>query len=295
MDTMYSKSYTNQSEIPFHGDEMISILLVDGVKYELWIPEKEAEFEEIVKEHSKEIFGNDSLYIDVKKRIKSESEIISIPDGYVVDFSDNLLWIVEVELSKHPLHRHLVAQLNAFMSGIKNPEAQKEIVKAIYSVIEGDLILEAFMKKRLSSKDIHHFLSELISKDLNIVVVVDELNKKVEKAFENFKVQPYFVELKTFVRANVGIGAHAHLVKVPEEWEERLLPWRAVYDENKKVFLCNCGGDAHKNSSTYKVGEINEHLLLAHGIPPDEQVIDGWTDDFEKQFRKYFAKNYLKT
>jgi len=274
---------------------MASLFLVDGVRYELRIPEDEDEFEEIVKEHSKEIFGNDCLYIDVKKRIKSESGIGSTPDGYLIDFSYNSLWIVEVELSRHPLHRHLVAQLNAFISSIKNPAAQKKIVDTIYSVIKGDILLDAFVKKRLSSKDIDHFLSELISKDLNIVVVVDELNKKVEEAFENFKVQPFFVELKTFVRASVGIGAHAHLIKVPEEWEEDLLPWHAVYDKNKKVFLCDCGGEAHKNSYTYNVGEINEHLLLAHGIPPDKQLIDGWTDDFERRMKKYFIENYLKT
>lgn len=273
---------------------MTSILLADGVKYELWIPEEEDEFEEIVKEHSKEIFGNDSLYIDIKKRIKSESGISSIPDGYVVDFSNNLLWIVEVELSKHPLHRHLVTQLNAFLSDIKDREAQKEITDAIYSVIKDDVLLESFVKKRLGSKDIHHYLSELLE-DLNIVVVIDELNKKVEKAFENFKVKTYFVELKTFKRTGIGIGVHAHLIKVPsEEWEEALLPIHAVYDEEKKVFCCNCGGETHKNSSTYKVGEINEHLWLAHGIPYDEQCIEEWTDDLEKQFVKYFTSKYLK-
>jgi hypothetical protein len=272
---------------------MSGILLVDGVKYKLWIPEKEAEFEEIVKEHSKEIFGNDTLYVDVKKRIKSESGNSSTPDGYLVDFSDNSLWIVEVELSKHS-HKHMVMQLDAFLKSI-NPETQKEIVEAIYSVINGDVLLEAFVRKRLGSKDIHHFLSELISKDLDIIVAVEELNEKVEKAFENFKVQPYFVELKTFKRVGIGIGAHAHLITVPnEEWELELLPTHAVYDEEKKVFRCNCGGETHKSSSTYKAGEIAEHLWLAHGIPYDEQKMEEWTDDLENQFIKYFAKKRLK-
>jgi hypothetical protein len=271
---------------------MARILLLDGVKYESWFPEKEDEFEEVVKEHSKEIFGNDCLYIDVKRRIKSESGISSIPDGYLIDFSDNSLWIVEVELSKHS-HKHMVVQLDAFLKGIKNPETQKVIVEAIYSVIKDDILLDAFVRKRLSPKDPHHFLSELISKGLSVVVVVDELTEKVEQAFENFKVQPYFVELKTFVRANVGIGAHAHLIKVPERWEE-LSRWDAIYDVNKQVFRCNYGEEAHKNSFAYKVGgEIVEHLLLVHGITPDKQHIDGWTDDFQKEARDYFAKKYF--
>ena len=268
----------------------MTLLLLDGVKYTSLEPKEEVEFEEIVKEHSKEIFGNDSLYVDVKKRIKSESGISSIPDGYLIDFSDNSLWIVEVELSKHSLQRHLVAQLNTFMGGVKNLEAQKEIVDAIYSVINGDILLKAFLKKRLGSKDMHHFLSELISKPLNITVVIDELNGKVEKAFENWRVKPSFVEMKTFVRAGLGIAAHAHLITVPSNWEESLKPSHAIYDKNRKIFLCECGGEAHKNSATYKVGEINEHLLYAHGIPPDEQIIEGWTKDHEKLCRKYFAK-----
>jgi len=267
-------------------------LLLDGVKYTLREPKEEVEFEEIVKEHSKEIFGNDTLYIDAKKRIESESGLRSTPDGYLIDFSSNLLWIVEVELEKHPLQKHLVVQLNTFMSSVKSPKAQKEIVKAIYSVVDGDVSLKAFVEKRLGSKDIHHFLSELISEDLNIIVVIDRLNGKVKKAFENWRIKPFFVEMKTFVRTGMGIGVHAHLITVPSEWEESLKPVHAIYDEKKKVFLCECGGEAHKNSATYKVGEINKHLLLAHGIPPDEQIIDGWTEEFEKLCRKYFAKSF---
>jgi hypothetical protein len=43
------------------------------------------------------------------------------------------------------------------------------------------------------------------------------------------------------------------------------------------------------------VGEIKKHLLLAHGIPPEEQIIGGWTEVFEKQFKGYLARKYLKT
>jgi hypothetical protein len=31
---------------------------------------------------------------------------------------------------------------------------------------------------------------------------------------------------------------------------------------------------------------------MAHGIPPDEQIIEGWTDSFEKQAKKYAIKKY---
>ncbi|GAJ22665.1 unnamed protein product, partial [marine sediment metagenome] len=47
---------------------------------------KESDFEGDVIKHSKEIFGPKSVYIDIKKKIKKDN-IITIPDGYLIDFS----------------------------------------------------------------------------------------------------------------------------------------------------------------------------------------------------------------
>ena len=81
------------------------MLLIDGVKYGEWTPATEAEFEHIVKEHARDIFGEQSIYLDLKHKLKSESGIGSIPDGYVVVFGDEPHWhIVEVELASHPLY-----------------------------------------------------------------------------------------------------------------------------------------------------------------------------------------------
>lgn len=41
-------------------------LIIDGVKYKLWTPKhEEKEFHPMIKEHSKEIFGEKSLYFDI--------------------------------------------------------------------------------------------------------------------------------------------------------------------------------------------------------------------------------------
>ncbi|GAG26723.1 unnamed protein product [marine sediment metagenome] len=64
---------------------------------------RESDFERDVIEHSKEIFGPKSLYIDIKKKIKKDN-IITIPDGYLIDFSfegDPRIYIVENELVSH--------------------------------------------------------------------------------------------------------------------------------------------------------------------------------------------------
>lgn len=80
------------------------MLIIDGVKFELWTPkDEEKQFHPMVKEHSKEIFGDCSLYFDVKHKLKSRSGIASIPDAYVITLSKPYKWyVVENELSTHP-------------------------------------------------------------------------------------------------------------------------------------------------------------------------------------------------
>lgn len=38
------------------------MLLIDGAKYEEWIPASEGDLKQIVKEHANDIFGDQSIY-----------------------------------------------------------------------------------------------------------------------------------------------------------------------------------------------------------------------------------------
>ena len=62
----------------------------------------EAEFESEVVKQASYIFGKQTIYIDIKKRIGRD--ILTIPDGYLIDLSfsdDPRLYIIENELSTH--------------------------------------------------------------------------------------------------------------------------------------------------------------------------------------------------
>ena len=51
------------------------MLVIDGIKYKLWTPEdEENEFHPMIREHSKEIFGEHSLYFDVQHRLRYKLE-----------------------------------------------------------------------------------------------------------------------------------------------------------------------------------------------------------------------------
>lgn len=48
------------------------MLLIDDVKYELWMLPSEDNFERAVKEHSQDIFGENAGYFDLKQKLKTQ-------------------------------------------------------------------------------------------------------------------------------------------------------------------------------------------------------------------------------
>jgi len=192
----------------------MTLLLKDGVRYNLWIPDREETFEEIIKEHARDIFGEDTELFDIKKKIKTKAGIGSIPDGYVITFADEPRWyIVEIELSSHPIYEHVVPQLVKFISGVENPESRREITNALYNEIKDDVNLKNRVRERIGSGEIHQFISNLLSKPPKLVIIIDEVSSELEETCKilSRSVETDVVEFKTFEREEIGLGVHVHL------------------------------------------------------------------------------------
>jgi len=190
------------------------MLLIDGAKYELWTPQSEDEFERMVKEHSQDIFGEQSIYLDTKQKLKSLSGIGSIPDGYAIVFGDSPHWhIVEVELSAHPLHEHIVSQVSKFINGIKNPTIWAQITGAIYAEINGNEFLKLKVRQSIGQSEIYKFLSDLISKPPVLAIIIEKDTEGLKEAISTlaYPQEIKVVEFQTFIRRNVGLAVHAHL------------------------------------------------------------------------------------
>ena len=189
------------------------MLLIDGARYEEWIPEKEVEeFQPIVKEHVQDIFGNESKYVEAR-RLKSKAGIGSVPDGFVIIFGDSPQWhIVEVELSSHQLYDHIVNQVGRFINGIKNPVSQKNIIDTIYQEITGSKISKVEVEEAIGSGEIHKFLTDLISLPPMLTIIIEKKTQELEEAINLLKYSPIkIVEFQTFTREGIGLGVHAHL------------------------------------------------------------------------------------
>jgi predicted transport protein len=189
------------------------MFLVDGARYRLWTPkDEEKEFHPMIKEHYKEIFGDNAIYFDVKHVLRASSGIGSIPDAYVINLKPPHWYVIENELSTHPIYDHIVNQLTKFINGIENQNTRNQIVDMVYNEINADIVLKAIIRKSIETDDIHHFVSKLISSPPRIVVIIDQKNQETENACQVFKYSTDIIEFKTFVRENAE-NVHAHLIE----------------------------------------------------------------------------------
>ena len=293
----------------------MSILLIDGVKYEEWAPPSEGEFERMVEEHAKDIFGEESIYLE-KHRLRTKSGIGSIPDGYVIIVGDQPQWhIVEVELSTHPLYEHIVPQISKFINGIKYPSTQRDIVDTLYREIDSNDFIKLRLKKATGTTETYKFLSDLISKPPVVTIIIEKRTEQLDEAISALAhPQIKVVEFQTFTREGVGLDVHAHLFKPlykprerlkaklisgTEAEEGKLKAKKVSFQELEKAGLAKDGQilrfyhtrlfdneqaqivtssnelEYKADGKLYSASELAKRLLIKHGFKHDEHGVAG--------------------
>ena len=188
------------------------IILIDGVKYILKNPNSEDDLEKIVEKNYKYIFGDNSFYFNFKRKVKSKSGIVSIPDGYLIIFNNIPQWyILEVELASHPLYDHIIPQLTKFNRAIEEISTKKSLIDMFYDEIKKDLVLEANIKNKIGSGEIYKFISDLISVKPKIIIIINEKTNELNEVTRDIRGDIKILEFKIFRREFISEEVEAYL------------------------------------------------------------------------------------
>lgn len=187
------------------------MLLLDGVRYEEEVPGNEAELEEMVIAHAQDIFGNNSVYFDIKRKMTTLGKAGAIPDGLAIVFDDKPKWnIVEVELSSHDAFGHVVPQVDRFIVAAENPSTRNKIVNDLSDEIDKDEHKKVIMRQHIGlNTDIHRFLADLVSEKPTITVIVEERTERFSEALRKYP-QNKVIEFRTFLREDAKT-VHIHM------------------------------------------------------------------------------------
>ena len=176
-------------------------LISENRTYKYYEYNNEAEFEKVIVDNAKQIFGNNTVYIDIKKKIGDN--IVTIPDGYLIDFSfagKPRLYIIENEISTHDPYKHIGSQLLKF--GISYKASGRNIKKFILDFLMTNKDYYDFVEKRFKKagyRNIDAFLDAIIF-DIPVaaIVIIDKLSTELENVLSQLTMDTDIIEFQTF-------------------------------------------------------------------------------------------------
>ena len=179
----------------------------------LWTPNKtyenesfelEDDLESAILEVRETLFGEERIYLDIKKKIGSKGKVKNIPDGYLIDLSSTKepkLYVVENELVKHEPLKHIAVQILEFsLSFETSPQKIKALIKE--AIMKDKEALEKCVDYANENdfENIDFLLEKMIYGDnkFNVLVIIDEISDELESALmRQFR---FPVEIITFQR-----------------------------------------------------------------------------------------------
>jgi len=181
-------------------------IIIGNKEYSLFDFDNEAEFEKAVIENQKYLFGKDSVYVDVKRRI-GRDEHRGIPDAFLIDFYNTKrpqLYIVENEIASHDVYSNITEQIARFGTSIVSSANQirNVLIKAIETEPETKREIERYLPQTIF-KNIAELMIFLTEKnDIKIVVAINEVTADLNLAFKIFKNPPDIVLLQRYMSGN---------------------------------------------------------------------------------------------
>jgi predicted transport protein len=168
---------------------MQTVLYSSGKRYDEKSFNKEKDFEKLVIDHSKTLFGKNSIIIDTKKKIESQFMGGTIPDGFLFDLSDinnPEFYIIEVELAKHSFYNHIFPQITKFFAFFKNSASQNELIEKLHSIMVADEKLLEDVKSKIGRRELFLYIKEMVENSQNILLILDEEKKELPEIINTY-------------------------------------------------------------------------------------------------------------
>jgi len=189
----------------------------------VWL-KAEQQFEATVEQLADQIFGPASVYIPIKKRVRRDN-LVTIPDGYVVDMADPgspKLYVVENEIVSHDPFQHIGIQMLKFVTSFE--EIQLKIRNFIMEYITSHKKVLACVeewRQKSDSRNIDNFIDKAVYGGFHGIVVIDEAQEELHRVLQKINADISVLELKTYESEDgVRVYEYDTLYDDEEEFEE---------------------------------------------------------------------------
>ena len=133
----------------------------------------EQEVEDLVIANSEHFFGPSSILVP-KKKIKTKDGFGTIPDGFAIDLSTRVWYIVEAELSHHNVWTHIAPQVTKQLLAAGRHETRQLLIEILVEMVtEDSSTKEKFDDEGIKEIDIRKVLGEILEKAPIIGMPID--------------------------------------------------------------------------------------------------------------------------
>lgn len=142
--------------------------------------QNEQEIEDLVITFSEHFFGPSSIFVP-KARIMTFDGFSTIPDGFAIDLSTKVWFLVEAELIHHSLWSHIVPQITKQLTSISRPETVQLISEIVIAMIsDNPKIEDKFHDEGIDTIDIRRVLNEILGNSPIVAIPIDEISRDLE-------------------------------------------------------------------------------------------------------------------
>jgi Restriction Enzyme Adenine Methylase Associated len=187
--------------------------------------DNEEEIERVVISNAEFIFGPDSIMLP-KSLIKSADGSGTIPDGFAIDFASRRWFVVEAELSAHPVWTHIAPQVSKQIVAAQQPASRKLLIEVVVNRVREDESLKNRIEELgIDEIDIRRVLTEIIESPPIIGIPIDHVSGDLREWAQTLKN-----EVKLWiVRKLVDLRNPAEILyEIPDEF-------RPVFDTTESA------------------------------------------------------------
>ncbi len=141
----------------------------------------EQEVEDLVMANSEHFFGPSSILIP-KKKIKTKDGFGTIPDGFAIDLSSRIWYIVEAELAHHNVWTHIAPQVTKQLLAAVRLETRQLLTEILVQMVNEDSgTKEKFDDEGIKEIDIRKVLGDIFEKAPIIGMPIDAVSNDLRE------------------------------------------------------------------------------------------------------------------
>lgn len=174
-------------------------------KYLIYSYEKESELESAVNEIKEALFGKGRIYLDDKRKIGVKGSINNLPDGYLIDLTNNKdpkIFVVENDLASHQHLKHIAVQILEFSLSFDSSKVKvKNVIKEMLQKRPDEWAQAETFARNNGYENVDYLLESIIHKkdSFNALLIIDELGEELETVLiSRFKFPVEVVTLKRY-------------------------------------------------------------------------------------------------